>query len=130
VVLCNSWYAQCSLALHSKKFNETETYEICVILEGEMKVCNPPAIPENEDISFLLEARRFGSLEHLPFVKDLEGVHPVCVLQLDDADLAERAAPDHLQDLEVVLAQPKGLNPISHRFNCKKKDMEMSLDSP
>ncbi len=95
-----------------------------------MKVCNPPAIPENEDISFLLEARRFGSLEHLPFVEDLEGVHPVRVLQLDDADLAERAAPDHLQDLEVVLAQPKGLNPISHRFNCKKKDMEMSLDSP
>ena len=94
-----------------------------------MEVGDPSPIAEDENVSFLLEARGLRPLEHFPLVEDLEGVDAVRVLQLDHADLAECAAADHLQDLEVVLAQPKGLNPISHRFNWKKKDMEMSLDS-
>ena len=69
-----------------------------------MQVGDPAAVAKHEDVSLLLEAGRLGSLQHLPLVQDLEGVDPVGALQLDDADLAEGAAADYLQDLEVVLA--------------------------
>ena len=93
------------------------TYQICVILKSEMEVGDPSPIAEDENVSFLLEARGLCPLEHFPLVEDLEGVDAVRVLQLDHADLAECAAADHLQDLEVVLAQPKGLHAIGHRFD-------------
>ena len=100
----------------------TETYQICVILKSEVKICDPPSIAEYEDIPFLLKTRRLGPLEHLPLVEDLEGVHAISVLQLDDADLAERAAADDFQDLEVVFAKSEGLHAIGHRFDWKRKE--------
>jgi hypothetical protein len=86
-----------------------------------MEVGDPSPIAEYENVSFLLEARGLRPLEHFPLVEDLEGVDAVRVLQLDHADLAECAAADHLQDLEVVLAQPKGLHAIGHRLDWKKQ---------
>ena len=45
------------------------------------------------------------SRDNLPSNRSyLEGEDAVGAAQRDDADLAEGAAPDHLQDLEVVLA--------------------------
>ena len=49
----------------------------------------------------------------------LEGEDAVRAAQLDDADLSEGAAPDDLQDLEVVLAEPQRLDAVRHPFHCK-----------
>ena len=98
-----------------------ETHQVRVILEGEVKVCDPAPIAEHEDVTFFLEACRLCPLQHLPLVQDLERVDPVGVFELDDADLAEGTAADHLQDLEVVLAKAKRLDAVGHRLNWKRK---------
>ena len=81
-----------------------------------MEVGDPPAVAEDEDVAFLLKAGRLRAFQHLPLVQDLERVDPVRVAELDHADLAEGPAANHLQDLEVVLAQPERFHAVRHRF--------------
>ena len=68
-----------------------------------------------------------GSLNNAICTSHLEGEDAVGALELDDADLPEGAAPDHLQDLEVVLAQPQRLDPVRHAFHCKMKRKRISI---
>ena len=67
-----------------------------------MEVGDPASVPSHQDVALLVEAGRFGSLEHDPLVENLHGVDALRMTQFDDAHLSERSATDHLDDLKVV----------------------------
>ncbi len=89
-----------------------------------MKVSDPPPISPDEHVPLLLEAGSLCPLQHLPLVQDLQGEDAVRVLQLDHAHLAEGPATDHLEDLEVVLAQAERFDSVGHGFHCKWRERE------
>ena len=89
-----------------------------------MQIRDPSAIAKDKYISLFLKARRFGPLEHLPLVENLEGVDTVGSLHLDDADLTKGTTSDHLEDLEVIFAQPKFFHSSGHRFYCNKNSQK------
>ena len=107
--------------LGQEKICEKKTYKVSFVLKGIVKVGDPPAIAEHEDVTFLLKACRLRAFEHLPLVQDLERVDPVGLAHLDDADLAEGPSTDHLQDLEVIFAQPQVSYFVCYWFHCKRK---------
>jgi hypothetical protein len=82
-----------------------------------MQVCNPSAIAKDKYISFFLKARRLGSLEHFPFVEDLEGINPISLAHFDHTDLAKGSTTNNLEDFKVILAQPEFFYSIGHRFH-------------
>ena len=86
-----------------------------------MQIGDPSAISKDKHISFFLKARRFGSFEHLPLVKDFQGVNAIGFPHLDHTDFAEGTTADDFEDFKVILAQPQFLDSHGHGFHWKKK---------
>ena len=82
-----------------------DTYKVCVVLEGVVQVGDPPAVSEHKNVSLFLKASCLGSLQHLPFVKNLEGEDLVCVPHLHHTNFPESSAADHFQYFKIFLAQ-------------------------
>ena len=73
----------------------SSTYKVCVVLEGVVKVGDPPPVSEHENVSLLLKAGRLGSLQHLPLIENLESEDLVCVPHLHHTNLPESSPTDH-----------------------------------
>ena len=86
-----------------------------------MKIGDPASIAPDEDVPLFVETGGLGAFEHDPLVEDLHGVDALRVAQLDDAHLAEGAAADHLDDLEVVAGQAQVLHSRYTRFHCNSQ---------